>query len=120
MDDNGDTTMTLEQMTTTGCNKAMKACVDQLTELGWSKDEILDSSDCILQVLRDECKASLDGAMREFTEAMEVGASKYAPIGFALEFVLAGNRVARRIDAGMKAGAEEARQIRVNMAPCNN
>jgi copper chaperone CopZ len=31
MDDNGDTTMTLEQMTTTGCNKAMKACVDQLT-----------------------------------------------------------------------------------------
>ena len=95
--------MRLDNITTQACHKAMKACVDQLKELGWSSEDILAASATLLPRLRAEAKSILDDAVADLTEALASPCSKhYAAVAFNLEFVLAGNRVARAIDAEKK------------------
>jgi hypothetical protein len=99
--------MNLETLTTNACHKAMKACVDHLLELGWAKQDIHEAADFILPRLRAEAKAILDKAVADLAEGLQTAARGYAPIAFNLEFVLAGNRVAREVNAGYKAAAAE-------------
>lgn len=110
----------LDQLTSAACDKAMAACVKNLRRIGYTPNDIEESADTILSMLRTECKAVLDEAVSDFIDACNGGATKWAVTAFYVPFVAAGVKVARDFDGGMKAGAEDARQIRVNMAPCNN
>ena len=97
--------MRLDNITTQACHKAMKACVDQLKELGWSSEDILAASATLLPRLRAEAKSILDGAVADLTEALSDPCNYLSALrqaSFNLEFVLAGNRVARAIDSEKK------------------
>lgn len=110
----------LDQLTSAACDKAMAACVANLKRLGYTTNDIIENSDTILPMLRTACKAVIDEAVADFVKACESGARGWAVTAFYVPFVAAGVQVGSDFDAGMKAGAENARQTRVNMAPCNN
>ena len=89
--------MTLDDMTTEGCNKAMEASVTILQNLGWTKEEILQAgSDWLLPRLRAECKARIDDAVLSFRDAMEAGMTAYATRAFHMNFVEAGIKIAEQ------------------------
>ena len=111
---------TLDELTSATCDKAMAACAENLKRLGYTPNEISENADTILPMLRTACKAVLDDAVADFVKACESGAKRWAVTAFYIPFVATGVKVGSDFDAGMKAGAEEARQVRVNTAPCRN
>lgn len=111
---------TLDELTRAACNKAMEACVANLKRLGYTTSDINENADTILLMLRTACKAVLDESVTDFVKACESGAKRWAATAFYVPFIAASVKVGSDFDAGMKASAEEARQVRVNMAPCSN
>lgn len=91
--------MNLDMMTTTGCHKAMEACVARLQVLGWANEDIGHHADDLITRLRAACKGCLDTAVAEFRQAIEAGMSGYAVPTFYATFIEAGVRAAEKFDA---------------------